>query len=298
MAKLRWIAILAVALAGAYYWFAVESHLPAGRYSIDAAELRRLANSIPGPKPHTIRAERVATFQFPAAAVMAGASWKMETAPAVSYQIAYPETTVIIDTAMDSKITAALGRATFHPEPYDRMIRAMARASLILITHEHPDHIGGIAAYPDSQRLVPSVRLTREQASHPDRMAPAQIPAGLFQTVDYQGAMAIAPGIVLMKSPGHSPGSQMIFVQRDDGEEFLFLGDIGWQMRNIENVRGRPRFLSTFMLHEDRDAVMLELAELHRLAEAEPKIHMLAGHDDAPIDALEKLGLISEGFVN
>ncbi|MBZ5601666.1 MAG: MBL fold metallo-hydrolase [Acidobacteriia bacterium] len=291
--------VLAVlfAIALGYYWLAVESHVPSGHYSIDIAELRRLANSIPGPKPREIRVERVATFQFPAAAIMAGGSWKVEDGPAVSYQIVYPDRTVIVDTAMDQATTKAMGRATFDPQAFAHMIQAMSSASLILVTHEHPDHIGGIATFSEAQRLTPSVRLTREQAAHPEQAAPAKMTQGVFQILNYERATAIAPGIALIKSPGHTPGSQMVFIQREDGAEFLLLGDVAWGMRNVENVRERPRFITTFMLHEDRDAVMLELAELHRLIEAEPKIHMLAGHDAAPIDALEKQGLLIEGFM-
>ena len=297
---MRWTALVIVIIAAAYYWFFVESHVPAsGSYSLDIGEIRRLANSIPGPKPQSIHVEQVAAFTFPAAAIMAGESWNNETAPAVSYQIVYPGSTVIVDTAMDEKITTALGRATFHPEPYARMTRAMAAASLIVITHEHPDHIGGLTAYPDPASLIPAVRLTREQADHPERMAPAAFPAGVldrFKVIDYDRYYAGAPGIVLIKAAGHSPGSQMVFVQKDDGAEFLMLGDVAWQIRNVENVRERPRFLSMFMLREDRDAVMRELAEMHRLQLAEPKLHMLAGHDGKPIAALEKQGLLIDGF--
>jgi glyoxylase-like metal-dependent hydrolase (beta-lactamase superfamily II) len=294
----RWALLSMVILAAAYYWFFVESHIPAsGSYSLDMTEIRRLANLTRGPKAQSIHVEHVATFAFPSAAIMAGASWSGDSAPAVSYQIVFPGSTMIVDTAMDEKITKAMGRATFHPEAYARMTRAMGGAAMILITHEHPDHIGGLTAYPDPLRLVPAVRLTREQADHPERMAPAAFLPGIrFITLDYDRYYAMAPGIVLIKAPGHSPGSQMVFVQKEDGAEFLLLGDVAWQMRNIENVRERPRFVSMFLLQEDRDAVMRQLVELHRLQSAEPNLHMLPGHDGMPIAALEKQGLLLEGF--
>jgi glyoxylase-like metal-dependent hydrolase (beta-lactamase superfamily II) len=294
---MRWLVVFLVIVAAAYYWLLVESHVPSGDpYSIDLPEVRRLANTIPGAKPGSIRVEQVATFTFPTIAMMAGDSWKSLSAPAASYQIVYPDRTVIIDTAMDEKLTNSTGWAKFNPEPYTHMVHAMASASLILITHEHLDHIGGIATYPDPAGLVSSIRLTREQISHPERMAPAVLPSVPFQVIDYDRYHAAAPGIVLIKSPGHSPGSQMIFVQKADGTEYLFLGDIAWEMPNVEHVRGRPRAISMFMLHEDRAGVLRQLAELHRLMEAEPKLHMLAGHDARPIEALEQQGLMAAGF--
>jgi|SRR5579883_133867 len=291
-----WTSAVVIALAAAYDWMVLDTRLPKGHYSLDLAELRRLANSIPGPKPRDIRVERVATFEFPEAVTVAGGSWKTVQGPAISYQIVYPNGTVIVDTAMDEAVTKAMGRATFHPEPYARMIQAMSQASLILITHEHPDHIGGIASFPDKQRLVPVVRLTREQAAHPEQAAPATMTPGVFQILDYNDMAAVAPGIAVIKSPGHTPGSQMVFVQREDGVEYLLLGDVAWAFASVEKEKARPRFISSFMLHEDRGAVMLELAALHRLHDAEPNLHMLAGHDGAPIDALEKQGLLIERF--
>ena len=37
-------------------------------------------------------------------------------------------------------------------------------------------------------------------------------------------ALSIAPGIVLKRAAGHTPGSQMVFVKMEDGRELLFLG--------------------------------------------------------------------------
>jgi len=101
--------------------------------------------------------------------------------------------------------------------------------------------------------------------------------------------------VVLIKSPGHSLGSQMIYVQRQDGVELLFLGDVAWIMRNVELVRERPRFIAN-MLAEDRAAVMRQLATLHALAQAEPKINLIPGHDAGPVADLINRGLLREKF--
>jgi glyoxylase-like metal-dependent hydrolase (beta-lactamase superfamily II) len=108
--------------------------------------------------------------------------------------------------------------------------------------------------------------------------------------------LAIAPGVVLIRAPGHTPGSQMVYVKREDGRELLFIGDIGWSLRNVETGKGRPRLLSQFMLNEDRDAVFAELAILKALHEAEPNLLIVPGHDVATVDALIAQGAMTAQF--
>ena len=82
------VLVLAVIGSGAYYWLIVESHLPSeGSYTIDMAEVRRLADTLPGDKPTEIRVETVAHFSFPKTAVVAGDGWDPADMPVSSYQL-------------------------------------------------------------------------------------------------------------------------------------------------------------------------------------------------------------------
>jgi glyoxylase-like metal-dependent hydrolase (beta-lactamase superfamily II) len=100
---------------------------------------------------------------------------------------------------------------------------------------------------------------------------------------------------VLITAPGHTPGSQMAYVRRADGVEFLFVGDVAWQMRNIEPAREKAR-LVTWLAGEDRKKVREELAGLNQLHAADPELHMMPGHDAAVIDSFVKNGLLVKGF--
>jgi glyoxylase-like metal-dependent hydrolase (beta-lactamase superfamily II) len=102
---------------------------------------------------------------------------------------------------------------------------------------------------------------------------------------------------VLIKAPGHSPGTQMIYVILQDGRELLFVGDIGWSLRNIEEVRGRPRLVSQLMLNEERDRVFGQLQALHDLHEAEPGLIIVPGHDQQYLETLVEQGAMVRGFV-
>lgn len=291
--------LLIVVAGAAYYWLIVESHIPAdAQFALDIGEVRRLAAANPGDRATVIEVERVAQFKFPATAIVAGDGWTTRDMPVFSYRLVYPETSVIIDTALTKEIGGSYLNS-FDPDAFARMQDAMTAASLILITHEHSDHIGGLTTHPRLSSVLKAAKLTSEQLADPKLMAPAKFPDRAldgYVPLVYQKYLSVAPGMVLIKAPGHTPGSQMIYVQTANGAEFLFLGDVAWQFRNIDLQRERARLITSFMIQEDRDAVFGQLAALKRLHAAEPGIHIVPGHDGGAIDALIAAGLMKSRF--
>jgi glyoxylase-like metal-dependent hydrolase (beta-lactamase superfamily II) len=288
---------LALVAGGAYYWLLYESHVPAGcSFALDLAQIRALAGA--GPGPREIRVERVARRQFPGAVAVAGDSWAGVDFFFYSYQLVYADRTAVIDTTFSAEQAAEMGAVDFDAAAFGRVGAALSAASAIAITHEHGDHLGGLAAHPDLKALLGVAALTREQLSDPSYAEPARLPedalAG-YRPLEYDRYHALAPGVVLIKAPGHTPGSQMVYVRREDGAELVFLGDVAWQMGAVDKVRGRPR-LATLLLGEDRDQDICELDALHRLKESEPKIALIPGHDGTVIAELIRRGLLIEGF--
>ena len=300
MAKwLKRLLVTAVIVAAAYYTLVVHSPAEGTPYTLDIAKVRELANSIPGDKAVNVRYEHIMDFQFAEAMVTAGDPWQWTPIPVYSWQLEFPDKTIIVDTAMNREIAKPDAMVPMYSDAsYQRMEKAMDEASLIVLTHEHMDHIGGLAVHPHLAALLPSLKLTDEQLNNPKGMAPAVLPDAVmkgYRPIHYDGMMALAPGVVLIKSPGHTPGSQMVYVKRADGRELILMGDVSWHMRNIDIVRERPLFM-TLIVGEDRGEVMGEFKALHDLQQAEPKLKLIPGHDGMVVKALTAEGLITQSF--
>jgi len=262
------LGVVLVLAGAAYYWLFVDSHAPSNAsYALDIDRVRAALDTVPGDKPSAIEVEQVAVFTFPATGVVAGDGWNSVPLPVYSYRLIYPDSTLIVDTALEQSMGGSQ-LSSFDAAALARVQAAMSTAAQIVITHEHMDHIGGLTAHSDLKAVLPKARLTREQLSEPERSLPAKFPEHAldgYQPLVYDQYQAIAPGVVLIKAPGHTPGSQMVYVQTASGAEVLLIGDVAWHSRNIELQRERARLMTMVFIKEDRRAVFGELAALKRL---------------------------------
>jgi len=285
---------------GVYYWyFLQEPGQPETPFEISLTELRILSDKISGAKADAIDMELVATLEAPLAGIIIGGDWSTQKMEVPAYQVRFPDSHIVIDVAMNAAQAETAEAVFFDAGAFGRLEKALSSASQIVVTHEHYDHIGTLVAADNLADLLPALRLTPEQINEPHFMLPIAFPDGIFDAyspLEYDRYLSIAPGVVLIKSPGHTTGTQMVFVELADGREVLFVGDVAWHMVNIEEGMGRPRFVSEFVLEEDRDAVFAQLLALKQLRSDHPEVTMIAGHDGALFDELIESGAINKGF--
>src|SRR5208337_264002 len=82
---------------------------------------------------------------------------------------------------------------------------------------------------------------------------------------DYDLLLPIGPGVVLINAPGHTPGSQMVYVRLASGREMILAGDVVWNMAGIELERQKPDSTS-HQMREDRTTIQQQIAWLKNAA--------------------------------
>jgi len=110
--------------------------------------------------------------------------------------------------------------------------------------------------------------------------------------LDYDQYYPLAPGVALIAAPGHTPGSQMIYVVLESGREYLLVGDATWHMDGIRQIIGKDAPWIT----EDRAAILDQLRWLNGVMRAEPGVVIVASHDEEQRLALVASRRIGGGF--
>jgi glyoxylase-like metal-dependent hydrolase (beta-lactamase superfamily II) len=276
-----------------------QDDLPVWRASLP--DIRATAALIPGRRPLRLNilkfAESRRTKNFSIKDAPADPSVQARTA----FQVMYADGHIMVDAGMDQQVHRFFGRGV--EEPYDseaagQVARALTTARLIVVTHEHGDHVAGVIRTSRARELASRTILTRSQVQ--TLLTTPQMPeiklteemAARYLVVDYERYFPLAVGVVLIKAPGHTPGSQMVYVALESGREYLLIGDAAWHMDGVRLMKGKDAPWIT----EDQSAVMSQLKWLNELSRSEPRLVIVASHDDEEHAELIRQGILGGGF--
>ena len=296
------IACLVVVVLIAGYFLILRAPIPKdAAFTLDMSEVRTLATGGGGELPVEVRSLVVAEGTFPAWVVVTGGGGGKLPMIFAAYQVVYPDKTVVIDACADKATfeTMPLPLGFFDDAAYGVLSESLVSASLVLITHEHIDHIGGIAASPRLAEILPHLLFTKEQ-SQSFLMEEAGFPEGAlagYTPISYDRYYRAAPGVVLIKAPGHAPGQQMIYVVTKDCKEYLIVGDIVWSRENLRREANRPLLIS-LMMKEDLEAARGEIRWIIDNLYNNPSntITYIISHDKDQLREYIDAGVIQEGF--
>ena len=297
------VLLLLAAISGLAFYYVVDGALPRDPdfdFRIDG--LRTLSEADPADLPHSIEVVSVGSRQLPSFAVEAGLFDGNITMNRTSFRLRSDWGDTLIDVGMDDTIWAQFSPDDqFNATGFAQVRRAMGNARRIIVTHEHPDHMGFLVRYDDLSGILGTLRMTLEQIAGTAKYSKdGDVPDLLRQLAPVSSSepSVVAPGVVMLPAPGHTPGSVVIFVRMQDEREVLFLGDTVWNMSNIRNERGRPRLMQDVLMPEpeERAPVYEQIASLIELIDNEPGILMIPSHDDALIKNLIATGRLKSGF--
>ena len=266
-----------------YYWLLVDNR-PGDDPGpvIRIADLRRLADTIPGPPPETVALQQVGWRRVPGTVFVAGGGLKRNLLSIQAGLISGPWGDIVVDGGFGPQDAVGMGMEAFLPANQARVDAAMRRARLIVFTHEHLDHMGGLLRLGDWARVLPQALITPEQTPSGTVAQALPWPKGAADAIHpfrYSGMKAIAPGVVLIRAPGHTPGSQMVYARLSNGREYLFAGDTATMARSWQQLRARSRLVGDLIVDEDRHAVFGWLKAIRRLHRAAPAMTIVPGHD-------------------
>lgn len=290
-----------------YFLFEENSIPEVSNFALDLKVVRNLATSERSQLPTQLNSLVVAEGEIPDWIVVAGGAPHNFHISFSSFQVVYKDKTIIIECPFNKvlydkfcrfKLLGIKGNA-FYEKNFNIMQKALLEADFILVTHEHWDHIGGIAQSPYINELMRKAVLTSEQISgHTIKMA--NFPQDVLDDyipLEYDQYHVLVPGIVLIKAPGHSYGSQMIYVQLKNGKEFLFIGDIAWNLINIEHLTNHSR-MGMLIRYENGGFLGHQLRWLFENIWNNPEesINLVTSHDLKQLEYYRRSGLIGDQF--
>lgn len=281
------------------YWLLIDNQPgDAAAKPVTIAQLRALAASMPGAAPTGVEMELVAFRRLPGTLFVAGGGLKRKLIGVMSFRLPVPETgPIVIDSALNAQASEAMGMERFDAQAWSRVERALREASQVIITHEHADHLGGVVGLGD-RALLERVRFNANQLPGNTwtdmlKWPPPPLPK---PSISGSAPVAIAPGVVVIPAPSHTPGSQMVFVRLTDNREYLFTGDIATMAQSWQELRARSRLIGDHLAPENRAEVFSWLKSIQTLKDQAPELEVIPGHDYEWIKFDEKLRGVTERF--
>lgn len=237
--------------------------------------------------------------------------------PLQSFMIAHRDGLVLFDTGIDpavqfdkSYIRQAIGRFLLarifrlHLKETDRIDHVLSDVgvspkdiSKAVISHLHFDHVGGISQIPQAELLVSAREWAILSEPHPEKewmlREHIEIPGADWRQIsfvptddplfaDFGGVHDVTGdgSMILLPTPGHTPGSLSMLIRQDGWNPILLVADLTYEVAMLEadRVPGTG----------DPDVLRASFAKVRRLRERLPGLEIVASHDFGAKEAIAR----------
>lgn len=235
--------------------------------------------------------------------VAGGASEKVRI-PIPFYVIRHPRGIVLFDCGLGASFKEQtrgwwghrLVDALFPPDYETRdaavhQLKAMGIApedvTHVAVSHLHYDHAGGLRDFPRATVVVSrtewdyanvgrwKARLRGVMSEQLEGLS------GRVQAVDFGDGDRFDlfgdGALVLLSTPGHTPGHQSLLVTTGSGKKVLLTGDAVWVRENYQ--RPAPKSFFVRHLEEDAGTAWTSTLKIREFAEKNPDALIIPGHD-------------------
>ncbi|MFR0688237.1 MBL fold metallo-hydrolase [Enterobacterales bacterium AE_CKDN230030158-1A_HGKHYDSX7] len=170
------------------------------------------------------------------------------------------------------------------------------RLDRIILSHAHWDHASGLSDFPEVPvwatyeeinyaHIAQPPAVFPSQFRHPVKWEPFQFDSGPFLSYERSLDLFGDGSLVLVPMHGHTPGSVGLFITLDDGRRFFFSGDTTWRLSGFTGPHEKF-WISRQLVDSDRERTLAEVARVHELMLAYPKLTVVPAHDAQVQDRL------------
>ena len=145
-----------------------------------------------------------------------------ERMPVYVHVIDHPDARVLVDTGM-TQLHPLVADMDPRLTPLSTQDLDLASIDLVINTHLHFDHCGGNLLFSGRPIYVQRQELD-DARTQEDYTIREWVEAPDVQYVPVDGELELLPGLRLVPAPGHTPGSQVVVVERG-GQSVVICGD-------------------------------------------------------------------------
>jgi len=145
-----------------------------------------------------------------------------EQMPVYVHVIDHPDGRILVDTGM-TRLHPAVADMDPQLRPFRDWGFDPSAIDMVVNTHLHFDHCGGNHLFRGKPIYVQRREL-EDARTQPDYTITDWVDAPGVQYVPVDGDMELLPGLRLIPAPGHTPGSQVVVVESDEGP-VIIVGD-------------------------------------------------------------------------
>lgn len=158
----------------------------------------------------------------------------------------------------------------------------------VILTHSHWDHTSGLEDMPEIPVFLPGEEIEFIKKGEAISSVARQIILKNHKSYQYNSGSYMGfpkshdfykdGSIIIVPSPGHTPGSVIIFVNVSSGKRYAIIGDLVWLIEGIQRPAERP-WISRNLVDENRKEIKELLVKMHKISKSNPELIIVPVHD-------------------